>query len=175
MKKTCPYITPLRPEYTQERLEHTRKRLDRIPDSYRSKKIVIFGDAQRIESKCLIERGFNDVISCEYEFPEEGQVWQNIEEHSNFKADIVWASHVLEHCYSLYWAAYYVHEMLTHGGEFFVHVPSEEWGWHEPYHLYSLTYKGWVELFKRARFRNVFSDKVQNKERIEYFYRLEKA
>ncbi len=153
------------------RIKKTYNRLDRLSCDYKDKKILIIGDSQKIESNYLKDKGFTNITSTEYEFPESDQISFNIEiDHFKEVYSIIYMSHVLEHTYSPINAMLNVKRMV--GDEVYVFLPNEKDGWIEPYHMYSMSQNSWCEMFKRAEFEILETEEFKNIDRVEYFFRL---
>lgn len=166
-----------KPNYSSEkRKEITYTRLDKIPEDYKDKKILIIGDSQKIESSYLKQKGFLRITSCEYDYPEEEQKRFNIEKDIlSEKFDLIYLSHVLEHCLSPFKALLHIREMLKDDGKIFVFLPEEAFCWQKLYHLYCFNFDQWQIFLKRTWLKIISAEVTPLTDRYEYLFILQKV
>jgi len=146
-----------------------------IPEEYKDKKILIVGDAESVEKEYLLKKGFRDVISTDLYYPSEGQFRLDIERSFlDERFDLIFISHVLEHCIFLFRAIRNIRKMLKDDGVVYIFTPNESDGWRLLYHYYSFNFEGWKELFKRAFLTPIREGVVNVINRQNYFYVLRK-
>ena len=164
-------LARVKPDYSEAMLRKNRFRLDHIPDEYMHKRILIIGDAQMVESAYLKDKGFTNVVSSERDYPFGLQLSFDIEdEFLDQKFDLIYCSHVLEHCMSAYKALHNLKMMLN--GELMIFVPAEEDCWIEDYHISCFTSNGWHNLIKRVGLRLLESKEFKNNDRNEYYFKV---
>jgi SAM-dependent methyltransferase len=139
-------MQPERPNYDcPARFEKTYRRIDmaKIP---KEAKILIIGDAQMVESDYFKSLGYKNLTMAEYDYPEKGQITLDIEnERLKEQFDVIFCSHVLEHCTDIEKAIGNMKSMCVH---YYVFVPEVEICKIYDYHVSCLPQDEWERLLK---------------------------